>query len=117
MGLAWEWSRYDTAGLTVRTGASQSYLTAGSRSRVGKKCEKPFNFKTTKYGQVISPIKIILYDISVYRCRLNTKHRFLTFALSIEGRCLEGASWERHFVEFLFVIYYVRTHDRSFLYM
>jgi hypothetical protein len=98
-----------------------SSLTGGSRSRVGKKGETTFYFKITKYGQVISPNKVIVYHISVYRCRLNTKKRFLTFAITVEERCLEGASWERHFVEFLFVI---RTYmwslfctwcDRSFL--
>jgi hypothetical protein len=83
-----------------------------------KKVKKPFNFKTTKYWQVISPNKVISFHISVYLCRLNTKHRFWKFALTIEERCFEGASWERHLVEFLFVIYYlVHTCDRSFVHV
>jgi hypothetical protein len=50
---------------------------------------------------------------------LNTKKRFLTFALTIEERCLEGVSWERHFVEF-FICYLLRTTymcDRSFVHV
>jgi hypothetical protein len=43
---------------------------------------------------------------------MNTQTRFLTLALFIEERdaLKEGASWERHFFEFLFVIFYVPVH-------